>query len=282
MFILNRIFLPQGNTFMMAQRIPLDRKQKLLPFIKENFGKISQREIARRIGVGKTTINTWTKELGLFHKKHTVNESFFDEFNEESSYTLGLIYADGNIAWNPTKGYQALTITTSAKDKEHLEKLRLLMSSTKSLLYSSSTNSYRLIVNNKNLVLRLMELGVFPRKSLTIKFPDFLPTKMMSHFLRGVIDGDGCVYYLNRKRSPYFSIRIYSGSPHFLYKLAQFVEKNYDISGKVNLVNPSTFGVEYTCSRAKKLGRIIYQDFNISLERKYKIYKDNVLGGKLK
>lgn len=33
-------------------------------------GKLSQRKIARRLDIGKTTINNWAAELGFNHKRH--------------------------------------------------------------------------------------------------------------------------------------------------------------------------------------------------------------------
>ncbi len=263
----------------MGKIIPSDQKRTYLPFITSNFGKISQREMARNLGIGKTTINSWSKELGLYFKKHTVNENFFDSWSEKSAYVLGYIYADGNVAWNPSKGYQSLTITAAEKDKDNLEKIRNLLSSTKPLLYSKKTKSYRLIANNKILCLKLMELGVVPRKSKIVTFPKCIPPDCLRHFLRGVIDGDGNIFYLKRKRSPYFSIRIYSGSEIFLRDLAIAVEEKFGIPAKVKKANNSTFGLEYSCSRGKRLGSILYSNANLYMERKYIPFKENVLGG---
>ncbi|MBI2176123.1 LAGLIDADG family homing endonuclease [Candidatus Woesearchaeota archaeon] len=282
-------------------------KDEGLSFIKANFGKISQRQIAREIGLGKTTVNRWSREIGLVFKKHTVNETFFDEFigeelnfrnniflsymqrslllntiikfrcyNEASAYLLGLIYADGNIAWDPKKGYQALTITASEKDKYHLEDMRTLLTCTKPLLYSAKTKSYRLIAHNKEICKKLMRLGVFPRKSLTVEFPQ-IPEEHLNHFLRGVIDGDGSVNYFKRKRSPYFSIRVYSGSEKFLRQLVSKVKKALNIDGNVRKLAENVYGVDYTCARGKSLGHYIYSNARIFLERKYLPYKENVL-----
>jgi hypothetical protein len=263
----------------MGIAISPNKKREYLEFIRPNLGKISQREIARRLGIGKTTVNCWAKKLGFKHQKHTVNKKFFDKLTEKSAYILGFIYADGNIAWNPKKGYQSLTITASAKDKEHLEKIRNLLLSSKPLLYSPKTNSYRLIVNNKNLCNRLMTLGVFPRKSLIVQFPDFLPDEYLKHFLRGVIDGDGSVYYCDRKRSPYFVIKIFSGSEEFLQELVKKVKEVFDIDGNVRKNKKNLYRVEYSCSRGKKLAKHIYSNSSIFLKRKYLPYKKNVLGG---
>jgi hypothetical protein len=278
MNFISKFFLPNNYKFDMGKIIEPDRKRELLPYIRNNLGKISQREIGKQLGIGKTSINRWSAELGFKHKKNTVNEEFFDEFNEYSSYLLGFIYADGNIAWNPKKGYQTLTITAAAKDKDHLERMRRLLSSSKPLLYSKKTNSYRLIANSKKLALKLMSLGVIPRKSLTVKFPDFIPDDQMIHFLRGVIDGDGCVRFQHRKRSPYFEISISSGSEKFINGLVQAVEFTSGI--KVNILkrkNGNLYTIRYTCSKGKDLAKKLYSNSTIHLERKYLAYKKNVL-----
>jgi len=274
-FFIGNHFFPQiGNN--MGKIISKNKKREYLSFIKSHFNKISQREMARRLGIGKTTVNTWAKEIGLFFKKHTVNDKFFDEFNEKSSYILGFIFADGNISWNPEKGYYSLTITASEKDKVHLEKIRNLLESTKPLLYSPKTKSYRLIVNNKKLCRKLMGLGVIPRKSLTLKFPD-IPNEHFRHFLRGVIDGDGNVRYLNRKVSPYFEITISSGSFKFCQGFVKSVKEMIGVEANIRKVKCNTHIMQYSCSRGEQLAEFVYSNANIFLERKYLPYKNNVL-----
>ena len=256
----------------MGAIIDYKEKQMLLPKIKSDFGKVSQREMARKFRIGKTTVNRWCKESGLLYKKYTVNEKFFDRLNEDSAYTLGYIFTDGNVSWNPKKSYWALTITASEKDKDHLEKIRKLISNTKPLLYSKDTKSYRLNISNKVLCKKLMRLGVVPKKSLIIKFPN-LPKKHLRHFIRGIVDGDGSVRYVNRKRSPYFEIRIFSGSPKFLKNLTGQIRKKLKITSKVRKVHGNTYSVRYTCSKAKKIADWIYKDANLFLNRKFQRYK---------
>lgn len=269
----SRYFSPSQGVGCMGKIISVDRKRTGLSFIRENFSALSQREIARRLGIGKTAVNNWSKELGLAFQKHTVNESFFQELNEMSSYVLGYIYADGNIAWNPEKGYQSLTITAAEKDKSHLECIRNELESTKPLLYSPKTKSYRLIVCNKFICQNLMALGVFPRKSLTVAFPQFLSREQLPHFLRGVIDGDGNVRYVKRDRSPYFEITIASGSKQFCDGFVEAVQQMTGISANIRKVGKHTYVIQYSCSRGKKLANFIYSSASLFLERKNNEYK---------
>ena len=162
--------------------------------------------------------------------------------------------------------------------EDHLEKIRNIISSSKPLLYSPVTKSYRLIANSKNLCRKLMNLGVVPRKSLIVKFPS-IPSNSLRHFLRGAIDGDGSVRYFKRKRSPYFEISICSGSLDFCSGFVEAVKTNTGISANIRNTNNNLYVARYACSRGKKLAEYIYSNSTIFLERKYASYKDNVLEG---
>lgn len=266
---------------MVGAVISQNKKREYVDFIKSNFNRFSQRKISKLLGIGKTTVNRWSKEVGLIFKKHTANENFFDRFNEKSAYILGLIFADGNVSWNPKKGYYSMTITASEKDKIHLENIRKTLSSTKPLLYSQKTKSYRLIINSKKMCQRLMQLGVTPRKSLTVEFPD-IPNSQIKHFIRGVIDGDGHVRYLNRKKSPYFEITISSGSRLFCEGFVKSIKEHAGIGANIRKVGKNTHLIQYSCKRGEKLAEYIYSDANIFLKRKYLPYKENMIGGKKK
>lgn len=265
----------------MGAIIPLSEKREYLPLIKSDLGITSQRAIAKKLGIGKTTVNNWSKELGFVYKKHTVNENFFNKLDEKSAYILGLIFTDGNIAWDTQKGYYSMTITASEKDKNNLERIRNILESTKPLLYSPKTRSYRLIVNNKILCKKLMQLGVIPRKSLVVRFPD-ISRKHIRHFIRGVIDGDGNVRYVKRKRSSYFEITIFSGSKLFCKDLSQVIKQEVGVEAHVRNVKKNVYVLQYSCSRGKKLAQFVYSSATIFLPRKYSIYEKNVKGGKEK
>jgi len=256
----------------MGTVIEPEVKSEMLPYIESNFGKISEREMSRRLHIGKTTVNRWRKDIGLEIKKNTVNENFFNQWNPEMSYILGYLFADGNINWNPKKSYRALTITASKKDRDHLERIRQMIESTKELLYSKNTESFRLIVNNTNICKTLMKIGLTPRKSLVVEFPK-LPKQLLRHFIRGVIDGDGNVRFVDRERSPYFEITISSGSKKFLDEMAEKISESIRINGKVRKCGKNVFVLQYSCQRGLKLANWIYRNENLHMNRKFQQYK---------
>jgi hypothetical protein len=255
----------------VGELITPEKKKALKPILQANFGKISQREVARRLGLGKTTVNGWNAEMGLRHEKISCNELFFDSWTEDSGYVLGYIYADGNTQNNPGRSRWALTITASEKDVDHLDRVRQLLQVTKPLLYSAKTRSCRMIISNRALVEKLIGIGVNPRKSLVVEFPR-IPNVYLRHFIRGVVDGDGSVSYFNRKRSPYFEIRIFSGSRRFLVGASQAIETVTTISANVQHSHGNTYVIRYSSSRGERLGAWLYDDAHIFLERKHQAY----------
>lgn len=248
-----------------------ERKRELLPVLRANFGMVSQRETARRLGLGKTTVNRWNAEMGLRHQKFTCDESFFDTWTEYSAYVLGYVFTDGNVQCDPIASRWGLTITAAEKDVSHLERVRQLLKITKPLLYASKTRSYRMIIANRILAEKLVKLGVVPHKSLIVRFPR-VPRAFLSHFMRGVIDGDGSVRYYDRKRSPYFEIGIYSGSRRFLEGAARAVESQTSIPAEIRTVHRNAYVLRYCCSRAERLGSWLYDGSHIFLERKHNAY----------
>jgi hypothetical protein len=260
-----------GSCNDMGRTIAPDVKSGLLPKLRSNFGRISQREAARLFGLGHTTVNRWYNEMGLKYEKFTCDESFFDNWTEESAYVLGYIFADGNVQCDPIESRWGLTITASEKDVAHLERVRQLLKITKSLLYAAKTRSYRLNIANRTLAKKLVKLGVVPRKSLIVEFPR-VPTRYLRHFIRGVVDGDGSVFYFDRPRSPYFTIRVFSGSRKFLTGAGRAIMGQTGIPARVRMVHKNAYVLDYTCSRAERLGRWLYDDSHIFLERKHSQY----------
>ena len=176
-----------------------------------------------------------------------------------------------------------MTITAAEKDKDHLEKIRNILSSTKPLLYSKKTRSYRLIVNNKKMCQKLIELGVIPRKSLSVRFPK-LPNEHLRHFIRGVIDGDGNVRYVERKRSPYFEITVASGSRNFCKDFVESIKDQIGVDANIRNVRGNTHVIQYSCSRGEKLAKYIYSSANLFLKRKqiqYKKHLEEIKMGKI-
>ena len=140
---------------------------------------------------------------------------------------MGVICTDGNL--NPNKDKDPLKKSKSSisrftvfqKEPELLEKILSLMECNAKLLYHKKAvyksgiagegNWFH--INNEKIYDDLIGLGLTPKKSLTLKFPE-IPPIFVRHFIRGCWDGDGSFYYEKAKGT--FGASYLSGSLEFI------------------------------------------------------------------
>ena len=130
-------------------------------------------------------------------RKYTINENYFDIIDSPNkAYILGLLYADG-CNYLPQ---HHVKIELQETDKDILDKINKEINSNKPLFFnplndknSNWKNTYRLTITNKHISEQLNELGVVQNKSLILTPPIWLDDELISHFIRGYMDGDGCI-----------------------------------------------------------------------------------------
>lgn len=213
------------------------------------------------------------------HKK--INKDFFKKWSPEMSYILGFLFADGNII-NTKRNtwFWSLQIT----DKEILVKIKKeINSSHKISLKKKIENNkqlYRLQVGSKEMCEDLIILGLTPRKSRTMLFPE-IPSKYFSDFLRGYFDGDGGVWFgcKNKKsKNKIYTIStcFTSGSEKFLLSLRNILDK-YGISGGSLVKKERGFDLKYSVKNTLILYKIMYNSNvlkkGLFLKRKKSIFE---------
>lgn len=213
----------------------------------------------------------WGYEIINQQNKCRLNENCFDNMNtEEQFYWLGFMYADGNIS----KEGNRVEMRLSLKDKDHLEKFRKFLQLTTEIRIGE-TNGIKfchLSVRNKHLWNILNKLGCVPQKSLTLTFPNlklFKNTANILHFIRGYVDGDGCLTIF--KDGDKLRTRLTMvGTESFLNSI------NYLFSNKGYIRNKSTknytnqaFELKFSDIPSRILARYLYENATIYLDRKY-------------
>ncbi|MFA7319160.1 MAG: LAGLIDADG family homing endonuclease [Parcubacteria group bacterium] len=127
--------------------------------------------------------------------KYAVNENFFKRWSHKMAYVLGYLYADGSL--EDASYLRGKYVRVSSVDRENILRIKKWLSSEHNIIETEHPNSkrqkqYLLRIGSHVLYDDLTRLGLFPKKSLTIKFPD-VPKKYLSSFILGYFDGDGCV-----------------------------------------------------------------------------------------
>lgn len=142
---------------------------------------------------------------------HT-DTSYFAEIDApEKAYALGVIYADGNVAFRdgePSYGSIAQHVDYSA----WLKRLGALWGG--GVISGGRPNSVKVTIPGMNAAEHLVSHGVVQAKSNILTGPT-LPTELVPHFVRGYSDGDG---YISAQKP---RVDIASGSREFLEWILQ-------------------------------------------------------------
>lgn len=192
------------------------RNQQIMSLYAEG---LSVESVAKRCNVcSRTVINVLTyynQPIRVQHQighskgtskniKHQYNRGYFKNIDtEEKAYWLGFFYADGYV----NKSFVMLHI--SAKDRDHILKFQhSLNAETVPIKMRNEYSSVQFAVCSIEMSKDLTDKGCFQGKSLTLKFPTEtqVPSHLISHFMRGYFDGDGCIYVGNKISPSCFSV----------------------------------------------------------------------------
>ena len=262
-------------------------KQNLINLaIKEYLGtpeeERSLTKVGEKYGVRRQTISKYLKDMGIevvnYQNKARLDETVFDSMDtEEQFYWLGFLYADGNIS----KTGNRLELTLALKDIDHLEKFRNFLKLTTEIKTVLRNGHYacRLYVRNKHLWGTLNNLGCVPCKSLILEFPKkeiFKNNKMfILHFIRGYVDGDGCLsYYWNKQHTSINTQVSIVSTESFLNSIKKlFGNKHGYIHNKSSKDwENKAYQLTFNGAIARKFARYLYEKATIYMQRKYEKY----------
>lgn len=241
--------------------------------LKLNSNGFTQKQIAKELGVSRATIQRTLRKMQVstpnYHNALKFDNTVFDVIDtEEKAYWLGFLYADGNVSSTDNN----VELSLSSVDIEHLEKYRKFLknkSEVKVGKIKNGTKEYercRLTVTNKHFKEQLVKLGCVPNKSLVLKFPKdvFEKDSLKYHFIRGYVDGDGCISFTKTGRLVLQII----GTKEFLFEVKTIIPEirwaSRDKRWKHN-----TYALCCSCSKADATLTKLYKNSTIYLQRKY-------------
>jgi hypothetical protein len=201
--------------------------------------------------------------------KYPVRDDFFNTWSPAMAYTVGFITADGNIS----KSRIALEISLKDSDVEILEYVRDLISPSRPISRQVSKDKrngklrrkVRLFIYSKKIILALEALGITPHKTGREVVPLSIPQEMVSHYIRGVFDGDG---HVSRRSDCPLDSGITSASKSFLLKLQR-------LAGGIGRINKGSNGVwvwRMATTDSLVFRDFIYADADFALERKRQVF----------
>lgn len=211
------------------------------------------------------------------NRKYNYNKDYFKSIDTpDKAYWLGFIYADGFVQCKKDGG-KMFGIALSVKDLPHLESFKKCIEAEHPIhVYKASSgfssNDYcRIQIFGEDIYNSLVEQGVVPNKTLILK-PPTLSEDLKSHFIRGYLDGDGCIT-MNKNQ---YAVKIV-GTQEIIQYIIDYIEKQ-DIA-KINHVykrRPTDEVVSLELAgnyQVKKFLDQLYKDSTVRLDRKHERYK---------
>ena len=212
------------------------------------------KEISRILNLDYSTVHAKLRKLNINlpnnHNRLKFDNTVFDKIDtEEKAYWLGFLYADGYVS--NTKNEAQVKISESKCNNKIFTRCRCS-------------------ITDKHFHDTLCLLGCVPKKSLILKFPDssiFTDRKLVYDFIRGYIDGDGCISYTKTGRLQLSII----GTKEFLDGICNIFPEVFFSNRCKNKRHPesNTYELQCTANKADYVLEILYKDSKIYLDRKY-------------
>jgi len=181
------------------------------------------------------------------------------------AYVLGLLASDGNVSSNRPR----IQFTVNENDRILTEVVRNELAPGSSIL-TPPCRDYRMAkvcFTSPMMHTDLAALGIIPRKSLVLTWPEALPTSFINSYLLGILDGDGWITMDRRKHTPYYTIGFMSASPPFLERAAHEITEAINIPLAHLNHYPTAYAIRYGGQKAVLLNDWLHRDLP-GLERK--------------
>lgn len=208
---------------------------------------------------------------GMEHIRYDVNENFFEKIDsQEKAYCFGLFLSDG---YNNTK--RGAIEVQQTKDKDIIIKIKkLLFGKRFPITKKNYSGAYRLYIHRRKISEDLKKLGCVQKKTFKVIFPKIITNDLLPHFIRGYLDGDGCVHFSKPKNNFVVS---FTGTAKFCKKAKKLIRSVINVNGYLSTEHNCKASIKklhYGGRRACiKLLNWLYTDSKIHGNRKFNIYK---------
>lgn len=240
--------------------------------IKEYKSGVSITTLAKKYGVTDHTISNYLESKNVkrdnIYVNRNLNRDYFEIIDTyDKAYFLGLMFTDGNVG----KNTNCISITLSEKDCKILEVFRDKTGNENPLKYLSRKNRVNREVTfhlkSEKMKMDLSQYGVVPNKTYSIK-PILLSSELMSHFIRGLIDGDGWISYKSKQIG-------FCGNEEMVRFVRDYLVETLGVY-KVKILHPepNLWQITWAGKRnAEKIGSFLYKDkHDCFIERKFDNY----------
>jgi hypothetical protein len=236
---------------------------------------LTRSEIKEYLGISWPTIKVVCKKYNIVpnaeRRTYKPNDNYFKIWSEEMAYFLGLIAADGHVR----KQNNFLMLSLKKTDEKIIENLKEALQYDGPLYTINKKDGQTqccLTVCSKEIVTDLNNLGLSGNKTFDFDWINGMEDKYVSHFVRGMFDGDGCIY-INEKKGNFETTIIGTD------KLTENIKNKYDLFSKKYSGHLAKRGKVQSLDFNGKYNALAFLDWIYTdstqftrLERKYELY----------
>lgn len=238
-------------------------------FLKQNYPSMSKDELLNYFPDKNCKVLSYKIEsMGLRKPPVKAILDFSCIDNEEKAYIVGFLAADGCISRSKGRSYR-ISLELSRKDEEHLHLIKNLLVPDAKILYRKSRNMCSFSFVDQYATECLFRLGVVPNKTYNIQPPLGIPDTLLRHYIRGYVDGDGCIR-MNKDKL----VCIIVGQQQLLTFINKKFLELYRHGCQIREGKGNFCFLEYGSYTADKFCEWIYHGSKIYLNRKYAIFKN--------
>lgn len=152
----------------------------------------------------ENTIMSIVKEVGANRPRGIACDADIDYFEtidtEAKAYYLGLMLTDGNVhkMKRNTEQYR-IQIALQSQDRDILERFKKELHSSNKIIHYQKDKRDECIfsIHSVKMAYDLSKQGITPNKTFIAELNYNIPPDLFRHYIRGIFDGDGTVYYSN-------------------------------------------------------------------------------------
>lgn len=265
-----------------------DDFRKCPSFIKRRSSKLIGRKYSqehcekiRKSSLGKKIKRETILKANETRRKYNINSRYFQNIDSsDKCYWIGFFLADGTIVNNN------ISLSLKKEDKNHIYKFRnsigsnhpiKLIKDNRQKKDGTTQDTYK--INFSNFLMRedLNNLGIVQNKTFKESMPVGIQEQYERDFWRGMIDGDGCLFYFKQYNIKRLGIYL-CGSKQICECFKQYCSKilNKNVKSSVRKISyTNLFKIEFRGQHdVKILVENLYMNSNLYLDRKYNLFKE--------
>ena len=248
-----------------------------IKYVLSNYNLKTSINLAKELNVSKSYITKIWRENNLSGKqtrRYYLNENYFEVIDtNDKAYILGVIASDGCV-YKREHHVGVLSFTFHIQEKDIID---ILIKYIK-LEYKEHTTENRisLQINSDKIVSDLKKYNITPRKTWIYSPYILKDDSLMWAYIRGYFDGDGSIYYANKKENTPSSYEIsFCGNKNTMNFFNNFFHK-FDIKSYIHKDNRRKYSQDFYIVRIKenksksKFIKYLYENCkDVKLNRKY-------------